>query len=149
MDIDNAHENVLKFKAKFKNLDIIETSGLLNQNLIKPLDKIGNVLIKINDDKALWELYIQENNDNPNYKVYEYQEKELDVNVINLGNEIWKVEGKDVFIAYHKTPISTYDNLLLFNKKLQDLKVFDILRAKGAQPGDMVKIFEYELECDG
>jgi hypothetical protein len=53
MDIDNAHENVLKFKAKFKNLDIIETSGLLNQNLIKPLDKIGNVLIKINDDKAL------------------------------------------------------------------------------------------------
>ncbi|AHF57615.1 GTPase ObgE [Spiroplasma eriocheiris] len=149
MDIDNARENLQEFKKQIKNADIIETSGLLNQNLDVLLNRIGDFLAEIKENKALWQLGEIEPTNDASYKHYTYEEKQPDVQVINLGNGLWKVEGESVFKAYHKTPISTYDNLLLFNKKLQDLKVFEMLRVKGAQPGDTVKIFDYELEWDG
>jgi len=42
--------------------------------------------------------------------------------------------------------LATRDNLLLFNEKLKKLGLYDQLRAKGIKAGDVVKIFDYELE---
>ncbi|WP_425379319.1 GTPase ObgE [Spiroplasma endosymbiont of Polydrusus pterygomalis] len=149
MDLEIATENLVKFKAQMPDAKIIGVSGLMQQNLSLLVNEIGTMLTKIKDNKALWQLdeLLVEAED---YKVYTYNNLlETEVEVVNLGNEIWKVSGDAVYKAYHKTPITTYDNLLLFNKKLQDLKVFEILRAKGAKAGDTVRIFDYELEWDG
>ncbi|WP_422396884.1 GTPase ObgE [Spiroplasma endosymbiont of Polydrusus cervinus] len=149
MDLEMETKNLVKFKAQMPAAKIIEVSSLMQQNLSLLVNKIGTMLTKIKDNKALWQL------DEPlveteDYKVYTYNNPlETEVEVINLGNGVWKVSGDAVYKAYHKTPITTYDNLLLFNKKLQDLKVFEILRAKGAKAGDAVWIFDYELEWDG
>jgi GTP-binding protein len=56
------------------------------------------------------------------------------------------VEGKDVLKIFQKTPISTHDNLLLFNEKLKTIGAYDELRNRGVQPGDMVEIYDIELE---
>ncbi|WP_374697099.1 GTPase ObgE [Spiroplasma endosymbiont of Polydrusus formosus] len=149
MDIEMATENLVKFKSQMPAVKIIEVSGLMQQNLSLLVNEIGTILTKIKDNKALWQL------DEPlveagDYKVYTYNNPlETEVEVVNLGNGVLKVSGDAVYKAYHKTPITTYDNLLLFNKKLQDLKVFEILRAKGAKAGDTVRIFDYELKWDG
>jgi GTP-binding protein len=42
--------------------------------------------------------------------------------------------------------LATSDNLLLFNEKLRELGVYDRLRDRGIKFGDVVKIFDYELE---
>lgn len=149
MDLEISMANLATFKKQMPTAEIIEVSGLKNQNLALLINQIGTTLRSINENKALWQLDepIEEQED---YKVYTYDmPTEKEVVVDNLGNGIWKVTGTAVYKAYQKTPIKTYDNLLLFNKKLQDLKVFEILRAKGAQSGDTVRIFDYELEWDG
>ncbi|AGM25138.1 GTPase ObgE [Spiroplasma chrysopicola] len=148
MDIDLSALNLSDFKTKLPTAEIIEISGLFSQHLDELLLKIGDKLATVSDSQALWEINQVEQNP-ADYKVYEFEETEIDVQVINLGNGLWEVTGQDVHKAYQKNPISTYDNLLVFNKKLQSLKVFDMLREKGIKDGDLVKIFEYELEWNG
>lgn len=149
MDLETSPTNLIKFKEQMPTVEIIEISGLKNQNLTLLVNKIGATLATINENKALWHLD-EPSTEQEDYKVYTYEmPSETETIVDNLGNGVWKVIGTAVQKAYQKTPITTYDNLLLFNKKLQDLKVFEMLRAKGAQPGDVVRIFDYELEWDG
>ncbi|WP_339021522.1 GTPase ObgE [Spiroplasma endosymbiont of Atherix ibis] len=142
MDIDEAQINVLYFKENYKNKKIIEISGLNKINIDLLLLEIGSTLEKVKDI-PLWE--IKEENDQ-DYKVYTFESDLKDIQVKNLGNGRWKIDGEYVYKIYQKTPISTYDNLLLFNEKLKKLGVYNILREKGAQQGDIVKIFDIELE---
>ncbi len=149
MDLEISEKKLIKFKTQIPTAEIIEVSNLMNKNLSLLINKIGAALTKIKDNKALWQLD-EITSTEEEYKLYNYTAPiEQEVEVVNIGNGVWKVAGAAVYRAYHKTPITTYDNLLLFNKKLQDLKVFEILRAKRAKAGDIVKIFDYELEWDG
>ncbi|AGR41991.1 GTPase ObgE [Spiroplasma diminutum] len=142
MDIDEAQINVLYFKEKYKDKKIIEVSGLSKLNIDQLLLEIGSTLEEVKDI-PLWEI----KDENPqDYKVYNFETDLKDIQVKNLGNKRWRIEGEDVYKVYQKTPISTYDNLLLFNEKLKHLGVYDILREKGAQHGDIVKVFDIELE---
>lgn len=146
MDTQEFNYNLSIFKKKFKFLNIIEISALLDKNLNKLLNEIKINLIKIKKIELL-KLNIQKNKNIDNqYKIYEYKKIGSDIKITNLGNNIWKIEGEKIWNIYNKTPIITHDNLLLFNKKLQKLKIFDILRKKGVKKGDIVKIFQYELE---
>ncbi|WP_342258458.1 GTPase ObgE [Spiroplasma endosymbiont of Dioctria linearis] len=142
IDIDEAKINLLYFKEKYKDKKIIEVSGLTKINIDQLLLEIGSTL-EIVKDIPLWEI----KDENPqDYKVYNFESDLKDIQVKNLGNGRWRIEGEDVYKAYQKTPISTYDNLLLFNEKLKHLGVYNILREKGAQRGDVVKVFDIELE---
>ncbi|WP_215825823.1 GTPase ObgE [Spiroplasma endosymbiont of 'Nebria riversi'] len=78
--------------------------------------------------------------------IYGFTPTNEEVIVENLGNGHWKVIGASVHRIYHKFPLTTHDNLLLFNQKLRDLGVFKILVKKGIQKGDTIKIFDYELQ---
>ncbi|WP_338985480.1 GTPase ObgE [Spiroplasma endosymbiont of Diplazon laetatorius] len=142
MDIDEAQINVLYFKEKYKDKKIIEVSGLSRMNIDQLLLEIGSTLEEVKDI-PLWEI----KDENPqDYKLYTFESDLKDIQVKNLGNGRWRIEGEDVYKVYQKTPISTYDNLLLFNEKLKQLGVYEVLREKGAQQGDIVKVFDIELE---
>lgn len=88
MDLDIAAKNLIKFKTQIPTAEIIEVSGLMNQNLSLLINHIGTVLTKIKDNKALWQL------DEPvsteeDYKVYKYTTPiEEEVEVVNLGNGV-------------------------------------------------------------
>ncbi|AGR40986.1 GTPase ObgE [Spiroplasma taiwanense] len=141
MDIEDSNINILYFKEKYFNKKIIEVSGLNKMNIDKLLFSIGSLLEEVKNI-PLWEI----KEENKEYKIYTFETDLKDIQVKNLGNKRWKIEGQDVYKIYQKTPISTYDNLLLFNEKLKKIGVYDILREKGAQKGDIVKIFDIELE---
>lgn len=142
MDLEEAQINVLYFKEKYPDKIIIEISGLKKQNVDQLLLAIGDNLEKVKDEP----LWLIKDDVEIGYKLYTFEGDTKDVQVKNLGNGRWSVEGSDVFKVYQKTPISTGDNLLLFNEKLKKLGVYDTLREKGAQKGDLVRIFDIELE---
>ncbi|QBQ07543.1 GTPase ObgE [Spiroplasma gladiatoris] len=142
IDTEEAKINILYFKEHFKDKKIIEVSGLTKTNIDQLLLEIGDKL-EIVKDEPLWLIKEDVESD---FKLYTFEGDLKDVIVNNLGNGKWSIEGKDVFKVYQKTPISTHDNLLLFNEKLKRLGAYDLLRKKGAQKGDIVKIFDIELE---
>jgi GTP-binding protein len=144
IDLDEAKINLMYFEEQFKDKIIVPISGLKKEN-------IDQLLIKINDtlataaDISLWDLNGFDKPDE-DYKLYTFTPDTPDVKIINKGNGHWRVEGEDVLKIFQKTPISTHDNLLLFNEKLKTIGAYDELRNRGVQPGDMVEIYDIELE---
>ncbi|AOG60251.1 GTPase ObgE [Spiroplasma helicoides] len=142
IDTEEAKINILYFKENYPDKTIIEVSGLSKINIDQLLLMIGDKLETVKDE-PLWYNNIEEDKD---FKLYTFETDIKDVKVNNLGNGRWSIEGKDVLKVYQKTPITTHDNLLLFNEKIKNLGAYDILREKGAKRGDIVKIFDLELE---
>ncbi|WP_339022423.1 GTPase ObgE [Spiroplasma endosymbiont of Crioceris asparagi] len=140
VDSEYASENLKIFKSKFKKTKIIETSGLKKINLDKLLLAIGDALEVYKNNISLEKNPIEE------YKEYKFFDSANDIKVMNLGNGKWEISGETIYNIFHKTPISTYDNLLLFNEKIKNTGAYEILRKKGAKKGDIVKIFDTELE---
>ncbi|QGS51770.1 GTPase ObgE [Spiroplasma tabanidicola] len=142
IDTEEAQINTLYFKEKYNDKNIIEVSGLNKINIDKLLLEIGDKLENLKDE-PLWLIKEDQESD---FKLYTFESDLKDVVVNNLGNGKWDITGKDVLKVYQKTPISTHDNLLLFNEKLKNLGVYELLRTKGAKKGDIVKVFDLELE---
>ncbi|ATZ18814.1 GTPase ObgE [Williamsoniiplasma somnilux] len=144
MDLDEAKlyaidENIEKY---FKDKNIIRVSGLKKENIQELLLAISKEL-ETAKYIPLWEMGEKVATD---VKVYTLDEEQEDIQVINKGNGRWEIAGETIFKLYQKTPIYTQDNLLLFNEKMKKLGVYNLLRESGAQKGDTVKIFDYELE---
>lgn len=146
MDIEEAKINLIYFKEKFKNKNIVEISGLQKLNIPKLLSIICDKL-ETAKEISLWDVEeykkVQKDND---FKLYTLDDSANDFSVINKGNGHWRIEGPAVERIYQKTPISTDDNLLLFNEKLKKLGVYNLLREKGAKHGDLVEVYDIELE---
>lgn len=141
MDLEEAQINFLDFKEEFKDKKIVDISGLKKQNIDKLLLEIGD-LWENSKDTPIWE----EKEEALDYINYEFVGDTKDIQVVNKGNGLWEIGGEDVKKIYQKFPLSTHDNLLLFNEKLKQLGVYDILREKGAHKGNIVKIFDMEME---
>ena len=143
MDLDEAQlnlmdETILEF---FKDKKVVEISGMKKTNLDQLLSLIAMTL-KTTTFSGLW----PDQNLNEGLKVYKFSEEEPEIIIQNKGNGQWEISGKTIYNIYQRTPLATRDNLLLFNEKLKKLGLYDQLRAKGIQSGDVVKIFDYELE---
>lgn len=142
MDLDEAQINFLdeRIKKYFKNKNIIYISGLKRTNLRDLTLNMAQELAKAEEQKKVQKLAQQ------TYRVYKLEEDPVDLKVVNLGNGKWEIVGETIQKIYHKHPPRTTDNLLLFNEKLKSLGIFSELRNRGIKNGDVVKIFDYELE---
>lgn len=135
--INDLDENIQKY---FKDKKIAYVSGLKKENISNLLELISQELEK--NPTISWET----KQPTDEYKIYRFEESEIGFDILNLGNGRWEVQGDGVFKIYQKIPLASKDNLLLFNEKLKQLGVYDELRKRGAKNGDLVKIFDYELE---
>ncbi|AGY41618.1 GTP-binding protein Obg [Mesoplasma florum W37] len=144
MDTDEAQLNMMEedIKKYFKDKKVVFVSGLLKDNVDELLLKIAKEL-ETAKYVPLWEM---EQDIYEGIKVYRLEEDEEDIQIINKGNGRWEVAGDTIYKIYQKFPITTDDNLLLFNEKLKKSGVYDMLRERGVGAGDIVKVFEYELE---
>lgn len=80
--------------------------------------------------------------------VYKYKPKSNatpEVIITKIKEHEWEVTGSAVSKIAEKNPLNTYQNVLLFRIKLQDLGVFEQLRKKGIKKGDSVKIYKYDM----
>ncbi|TQC53945.1 GTPase ObgE [Mycoplasmopsis mucosicanis] len=138
-DLDSFNTHLAVFKEKYPNIEVVEISALSAQNLDEVKQK-------------LWEL-IQKNKLKPIEEVEQDEIVEItlekDYDVISPYAGYFEVSGPKVQQLYEKIPLVSYDNLLRFNNILKKIGVWDELVMLGIQPGDTVRIFEYEFEWDG
>lgn len=132
-DLQAYKEHIEKFKKQFPDIKIVEVSSLTEQNL--------EVLKSIVVDEL--ELI--------NSPILEKTESEITItldlwyDVVKVHEGFYEIIGPEVEKIYHKIPLISHDNLMLFNKKLKDLGVWSLLEKKGVQPGDTVRILGYEF----
>ncbi|WP_027332850.1 GTPase ObgE [Mycoplasmopsis gallinarum] len=138
-DMPAFSKHLIAFKNAFPEIEIVAISALERENL--------------NELKAkLWNL-IEENKAKP---IEEEQKDEIVEIKLENDYEIKKpfagffeISGPKIQYLYDKYPIVSYDNLLRFNNILKKMGVWDDLIALDIQPGDTVRIYDYEFEWDG
>ena len=139
MDMDNALDNLNKFKEKYPDLEVFETITLINEGLTPILYRVKDKL------KELPQFPLYDTAKKETKVVYKYEEpKEFEV--YNEGNGIWRIESEKISRLFHNTNFDNDDSAVQFARKLSKMKIDDALREKGCKNGDLVFIEDYSFE---
>ena len=139
MDLDNAPENLERFKKAYPDVEIFETTTLINEGLSPVLYKAKDML------KELPQLPLYDPNKADKKVVYKYEEPEQ-FKIFNEGNGVWRVEGEKIERLFRNTNFKDDDSILRFSRALSKMKLDDALRQRGCKNGDQVFIQDYSFD---
>lgn len=140
MDMTEAKDNLVKFKEKLPNLDILEISALTKENLNELLYKVAD-LLDVTEEFSLIE------KDEINEVVtYKFENDEKPFTIRKDSDEIYVVEGEKLKKLFDMTNIENDSAMRRFARQLRTMGVDEELRRLGVQNGDTVRIFTYVFE---
>lgn len=139
MDLDNAPENLERFKKAYPDVEIFETTTLINEGLSPVLYKAKDML------KELPQFPLYDPNKADKKVVYKYEESEQ-FKIFNEGNGVWRVEGEKIERLFRNTNFKDDDSILRFSRALSKMKLDDALRQRGCKNGDQVFIQDYSFD---
>ena len=138
MDLENAQENLKKFKSKVKNVPIFEVSALNGEGFDKVLTYIADLLDEIDI------IPLEEDENYEDYILYKYK-KEEPFN-ITKENNVFVITGEEIEKLFRMTKFNSDEAIIRFAKKLSKMGVDEKLENMGAKQGDIVKILDFEFE---
>ena len=134
MDLDNAHDNLEKFKKEFPNLDIIAISAYsldgIEQLVIKLADKLENIQEEVVTSSE--------------EVVYKFEEKKPFT--IEKSKDGWVLKGDAITRLFKMTRFDEDESVMRFAKKLKNMGIEDELENLGAKKGDDVVICDYVFQ---
>ena len=136
MDLEVSKENLKEFKKKVKE-EIFEISALNSEGLDKLLIKIADTLDTIE------EVPLYEEDNFESHVLYKFKEEKPFE--IFKEDDIYIVKGEQIEKLLRMTKF-TDEGARRFANKLRRLGVDDELRKMGIQPGDTVRILDFEFE---
>ncbi len=136
MDLENAKDNLAKFKEKYPNEKIFEISALNKEGLNDLIDYLQDLVEKC-DEVVLYD----ENQLKESHVLYKFKnEKPF---TVKRENDIWVLSGHDIETLFYMTRFDEDESVERFGRKLRGMGVEDELERMGAKRGDEVKILDY------
>lgn len=136
MDLENAKDNLAKFKEKYPDEKIFEISALNKEGLNDLIDYLQELVEKC-DEVILYD----ENQLKESHVLYKFKnEKPF---TIKRENNIWILSGHDIETLFYMTRFDEDESVERFGRKLRGMGVEDELERMGAKRGDEVKILDY------
>ena len=136
MDLENAEDNLAKFKEKYPDEKIFEISALNKEGLNDLIDYLQELVEKC-DEVILYD----ENQLKESHVLYKFKnEKPF---TVKRENNIWILSGHDIETLFYMTRFDEDESVERFGRKLRGMGVEDELERMGAKRGDEVKILDY------
>lgn len=136
MDLENAEDNLSKFKEKYSDEKIFEISALNKEGLNDLIDYLQELVEKC-DEVILYD----ENQLKESHVLYKFKnEKPF---TVKRENNIWILSGHDIETLFYMTRFDEDESVERFGRKLRGMGVEDELERMGAKRGDEVKILDY------
>lgn len=136
MDLENAKDNLAKFKEKYPDEKIFEISALNKEGLNDLIDYLQELVEKC-DEVILYD----ENQLKESHVLYKFKnEKPF---TVKRENNIWILSGHDIETLFYMTRFDEDESVERFGRKLRGMGVEDELERMGAKRGDEVKILDY------
>lgn len=136
MDLENAKDNLARFKEKYPDEKIFEISALNKEGLNDLIDYLQEIVEKC-DEVILYD----ENQLKESHVLYKFKnEKPF---TVKRENNIWILSGHDIETLFYMTRFDEDESVERFGRKLRGMGVEDELERMGAKRGDEVKILDY------
>ncbi len=136
MDLENAKDNLAKFKEKYPDEKIFEISALNKEGLNDLIDYLQELVEKC-DEVILYD----ENQLKESHVLYKFKNEKPCT--VKRENNIWILSGHDIETLFYMTRFDEDESVERFGRKLRGMGVEDELERMGAKRGDEVKILDY------
>lgn len=141
MDEENAEENLKAFKEKVgDSVQVFPIIALLREGVDLAMYAIADMLANAptfeDEEEEIEEsvLYTFQKEDDEGFSIH------------NEGNGYWNVTGERVEKIVSMAALHTDDGVKRFALKMRNIGLEDALRTAGVQPGDTVRILDFEFE---
>ena len=141
MDLDGAAENLEHFKAKYPDIDVFETTTIIDEGLDAVLYRTAD-LLEVTPEFPIF------NEEEPEATgvLYKFEEEKPQFFVHNLGNGQWLVDGDGIERTFQMSRIDSDEDAMRFARKMRKMGIDEALREAGCQDGDVVTICKVEFE---
>lgn len=138
MDLENADDNLKRFKKKYKNIPIVEISALNNVGIENALSNIADILDSVKDvdlyDETEYESHV----------IYKFKNEKP--YTITKDEDVWVIKGEEIEKLFKMTKFNEEEGVERFARKLKGMGVEDELELMGAKRGDDVQILDYMFQ---
>lgn len=134
MDLPGAAENLERFRRAVPNVPVYPISAATRQGVRELMYAVADLL-----ETLPKEPFVREETDVAEVKVFR-AEPEPEPFTVRRENELFVVEGPRIEKLVAMTDFSREDSVRYFAHLMRKMGVEDALRAKGAKPGDTVRI---------
>lgn len=140
MDLPEAKENLIEFKADYKDeYPIFPISTFTHEGIDELIYKIADII----DQTPKFELYKQEEIHHVTYKF----EKDADDFIIELDDDgVYVVKGAALERLIKMTNFTRDSSAARFARIIREMGIDAALREKGLQNGDTVRLMTFEFE---
>lgn len=140
MDLDNAKENLERFKNKYPDVEVFETTTIIHEGLDPVLRKAADLLattptFPIMDDEGT-----------ESSVLYTFEEKRPEIKVTQVEDHVWQVTGTKIERAFNINKLNTEEDFYLFADRMRYMGIDAALREAGCMDGDTVQLCGFEFE---
>lgn len=140
MDLENAAENLRRFKEKYPNIPVYETTTIIHEGLDPILTKAADLL----ETTPVFPI-VDEETQNTGV-LYKFEEKQKELEVTQLDDHVWEVTGPRLERNFNIQKLNTEEDFYLFANKMRYLGIDNALREAGCMDGDTVRLCGFEFE---
>ena len=141
MDLEPAQENLARFKAKYPDIDIFETTTIIAEGLEPVLYRAADLLAVTPE----FPLHAEIEDVDTQGVVYKFVEEKAPFEILNLGNGRWQLIGEEIERAFRATSFTTEEADQRFARKMRVMNVDNALKEAGCQNGDIIEICHSEF----
>ena len=139
MDMENSEENVRRFKEKYPDIPVYETTTIIHEGLEPVLRKAADLL-------ATTPVFPITEDTGETGVMYTFEEKKKDIIIEKEEDGVWNVSGPRLERVFDINKLNTEEDFYLFANKMRYLGIDTALREAGCQDGDTVRLLGFEFE---
>ncbi|MCR4581490.1 MAG: GTPase ObgE [Bacilli bacterium] len=138
MDLDNAEENLAKFKKEFPNEEVFPIIAPLDEGLDALIVRLAEMV------ESIGEVTLYKDEIKSSHVLYKFKNEAPFT--ITKEDDVWVLKGKEIEKLFYMTRFSEPEGVERFGRKLKGMGVDKALEEAGAQRGDEVQIVDYIFE---
>ena len=143
MDLDNAQENLKRFKEAYPEVEVFETTTIIAEGLEPVLYRAADLL----ETTPQFPLYNDDANDDEAEGVlYKFEPEQPAFEVHNMGNGNWELSGEELERSFKMSKLDNEEDFMRFARKMRKMGIDEALRAAGCKDGDVVTICDIQFE---
>ena len=139
MDLEQAKEELEKFKQKVGDVEIFEVSAATNTGLQKVVDRLADLVDEVPNSP------LYENSQIESHVLYKFK-KEEPFTITRDDDGTWAIQGKEVERIFKMTKFSSDEAAYKFAKKLSRMGIDQKLEELGAEEGDQDRILDFYFD---
>lgn len=140
MDLDNAQENLKRFKEAYPDVEVYEACTIINEGLDDVLYRLADLI------EVTPEFPLMNEEEKTEGVVFKFEPKGPDFTVKNLGNGQWEVNSQKIEKIMERTDFEDEGDVYRFAASLRKMGVDDALREAGCKDGDTIFLKGFSFE---